>query len=122
MASKLSIAQEFHEACTSGNIEIVKSLIETNAITKDEIDEKATLYWTSENGHIEIVKELLKFGAKLNAPGEFGETPLHIAAKKGHEEIVKLLLLNGANIEAKCDDLFTPLYRVSRYEHAQSFG
>ena len=116
MASKLSIAQEFHEACTSGNIEIVKHLIETNAITKDEIDEKATLYWTSENGHIEIIKELLNFGAKLNAPGEFGETSLHIAAKRGHEEIAKLLIHNGANIEAKCDALFTPLYLAVFHE------
>ena len=115
MASKLSIAQEFHEACTSGNIEIVKSLIETNAITKDEIDEKATLYWTSEGGHIEIIKELLNFGANLNVPGEFGETALHIAAKSGHEEIVKLLIHNGANIEAKCVHLFTPLFSAIDY-------
>ena len=116
MASKHSTAQEFHEACISGNIEIVKHLIETNAITKDEIDEKATLYWTSEEGHIEVVKELLNFGAKLNVPGELGETPLHIAAKRGHEEIVRLLIHNGANIEAKCDDLFTPLYIAVHHE------
>ena len=48
------------------------------------------------DGHIEIVKELVKAGADVNIKNTADETALKIAKEKGHTEIVKLLKQAGA--------------------------
>lgn len=40
----------------------------------------------------QIAKLLLKFGADVNAGGEVGDRPLHLAAAKGFLGIIKLLM------------------------------
>lgn len=40
----------------------------------------------------QVAKLLLKFGADVNASGEVGDRPLHLAAAKGFLPIIKLLL------------------------------
>jgi ankyrin repeat protein len=61
-----------------------------------------------------IAQELLKAGAFVNAPGEYGRTPLHIAAYHGKESIVQLLLSRDAdvNLQAAKDQLKTPLHEA----------
>ena len=44
----------------------------------------------------QVAKLLLKFGADLNASGEVGDRPLHLAAAKGFIGIVKLLMGEGS--------------------------
>lgn len=43
-----------------------------------------------------MAKLLLKFGADVNASGEVGDRPLHLAAAKGFLCIVKLLMGEGS--------------------------
>lgn len=43
-----------------------------------------------------MAKLLLKFGADVNAGGEVGDCPLHLAAAKGFLGIIKLLLGEGS--------------------------
>lgn len=59
--------------------------------------------WSSEYATlINIVKILIKFGAKVNqCTTEEGITALHMAAHRGYEEITRMLLINGADINAK---------------------
>lgn len=57
-----------------------------------------------ECGHLAATKYLLSQGAKVNARGEYGETPLMRAARFGRKEIVKVLLLHGAKVGAKSTD------------------
>lgn len=47
-------------------------------------------------GHSEVVKELINYGAYLNAPGFEYETPLHTAIKYDQFEIATILMQNGA--------------------------
>ncbi len=47
-------------------------------------------------GHAEVVRLLLRAGAKAHAPEDEGQTALIIAAEPGHMEIVRLLLEAGA--------------------------
>jgi outer membrane protein OmpA-like peptidoglycan-associated protein len=47
------------------------------------------------------VNLLLRAGARVNAPDEYGATPLHWAAWAGRHSLAKLLLNNGANCAAK---------------------
>lgn len=43
-----------------------------------------------------MAKLLLKFGADVNASGEVGDRPLHLAAAKGFLSIIKLLMGEGS--------------------------
>ncbi|EAU93205.1 hypothetical protein CC1G_10273 [Coprinopsis cinerea okayama7 len=63
------------------------------------------------NGDLSLLQDLLNKDPTLNldAPDEYGYTPLHLAADRGHVEIVKFLLSKGANPTLKDPDEFTPL-------------
>jgi ankyrin repeat protein len=49
-------------------------------------------------GHLEVVKELLKHGAKVKGADKDGWTPLKIAAKYGHMDVVEELQKHGASV------------------------
>lgn len=56
------------------------------------------------------VRELLKRRPEcVNERGQYGYTPLHLAADRGHVALAKLLLENGADRQAKDEDDQTPL-------------
>ncbi len=52
-------------------------------------------------GHLEIVKELIKSGADVNAKSNNSNTALMGAAVYGDLEIIKELINSGADINAK---------------------
>jgi ankyrin repeat protein len=54
-------------------------------------------------GHVELVQYLLAAGARVDARGSEGMTPLHRAAWGCHLDAVRLLLMHGASLEARND-------------------
>lgn len=61
-------------------------------------------------GNVQVVRELLKHGANINAVEPFCFwTPLLFAVHAGHDEIVHLLLANGANVDGDSNAFETPL-------------
>jgi serine/threonine-protein phosphatase 6 regulatory ankyrin repeat subunit B len=50
----------------------------------------------SENGHADVVKELLVKGANVNLQARDGTMALSAASKEGHTDIVRLLINAGA--------------------------
>lgn len=72
----------------------------------------------AEQGHIEIVKELIKAGADVNATCETytscNDTPLTIFSQNGNLDMVKALLKAGANV-----DLDKALYGASKLGHTK---
>lgn len=77
--------------------------VDVNAIAKagDCISQYGTALVTAvSRGHEEIVRLLLKNGARPNQPGNPNSVclPLHTAAYLGHVKIVKILLGNGASV------------------------
>ena len=54
------------------------------------------LHIAVDNGHIELVKILIKNGAQVNIQNEHGIRPLHIAKYQNFRSITKLLIHNGA--------------------------
>jgi len=63
-------------------------------------------------GHIHIAELLLKFGADINKPNFFGESPLFCASMRGRTGVVEFLLQKGANINEVNDHGRTPLSRA----------
>lgn len=49
----------------------------------------------------QLVKLLLKFSADVNASGEVGDRPLHLAAARGFLGIVKLLTAEGSKADSE---------------------
>jgi ankyrin repeat protein len=53
------------------------------------------------NGHLDVVKTLLKHKAQVDKTDSFNATALMAAAANGHLDVVEFLLANGANPKAK---------------------
>ncbi|MBT2558233.1 ankyrin repeat domain-containing protein [Hymenobacter sp. ISL-91] len=56
------------------------------------------------NGHLDLVKALLKNKAQVDKTDSFQMTPLMAAAANGSLDVVELLLASGANPKAKDKD------------------
>lgn len=75
------------------------------------------LHLASKDGHIEIVDELLKRGANVDAATKKGNTALHIASLAGQQDVVKLLVDYNATINIQSQHGFTPLYMAAQENH-----
>ncbi|KAH9175534.1 hypothetical protein EDB89DRAFT_319654 [Lactarius sanguifluus] len=67
------------------------------------------LHSASVEGHVEVVRSLLKYGADVDARGLLGQSPLQFASYKGHLNVVRCLLDHGADAEFRGDIRMTPL-------------
>ena len=68
-----------------------------------DIDSKGSdgctaLHIASMEGHVDIVRMLLKAGANPNAKADVRITPLHAAVLRGHTQVIEVLLAGGAFI------------------------
>ncbi|KAL2558015.1 Ankyrin repeat-containing protein [Forsythia ovata] len=107
---------ELHLAAQRGDLAAVKQILNINsqmvgtlssadfdhevaeirASVVNEVNElgETALYTAAERGHIDVVKELLKYSNKetLVKKNQSMYDPLHIAAREGHHAIVQVLL------------------------------
>ncbi|KIE05127.1 hypothetical protein NF27_EY02230 [Candidatus Jidaibacter acanthamoeba] len=72
------------------------------------------------NGHLGVVKLLLKQGLDLNKQAKDGETLLITAAKSGHDEIVKELLSKGADFNLEDKSKGTALIYAAEHGHRET--
>ena len=103
-----------HGAAFSGNLEMVRILIECDHVDIDpfNIDGQTPLHFASKDGTFKdgsVVRFLLEHGADINMENHAGWTALHIASSEGELEAVRLLLECGADVEAENDDGNTAL-------------
>jgi Ankyrin repeats (3 copies) len=71
----------------------------------DHEDRHRALAWTSQFGHVEIVRALLDAGEDPDRYNPVGlhshSTPMHQAALAGHDQLVRLLVERGARVDLK---------------------
>ncbi len=62
------------------------------------------------DGHLQVVKVLLDYKARVHGPASAPKTPLHLAAEKEYPEIAKLLLEHKAKPNRRDRSGKTPIY------------
>ena len=73
----------------------------------------------AKGGDIELVKEIIKQGADVNAKNIKGDTSLIYASMNGHEEIVKYLIYKNADVNVKNNLGLTPIIIGSWNAHIE---
>ena len=58
----------------------------------------------SQNGHIEVVRELITKGAQIDMQTNTGASALCIASLNGHIEVVRELIAKGAQIDMQTNN------------------
>ena len=87
-------------AVQENKIDTVKLLCEMSAKVNVKGDD-TPLYSAAAEGHLEIVKILIAYGADINNSSEFGVTPLQIACIYQKVDVIKYLLQHGAIIQTQ---------------------
>jgi len=84
-------------------------------------DKNNALFYAAENGYLNVIDELLKKGADVNAHDFYLETALTKAVRNNHIKTVELLLKKGAKVDNKNTYNDTDLSFAIRTEHPDIF-
>ena len=82
-------------ACKYGRIKNVKLLIENELISNIDCKNKennSAIHIATKNGHLDILKILLKASANFKLPGQLKMLVTHIASAFGHFDCLKFLV------------------------------
>lgn len=109
----------FHET------EVIEYLLQNGINPNESTNESHTvlnlhsspLHLAAEQGHLDAVNLLLRYGADVEARDSDGATALEKASSEGHDDVVKLLWHYGADFEAKGSDGATALEKASSVGH-----
>ncbi|XP_063913882.1 protein fem-1 homolog A-like [Zophobas morio] len=98
-------------ACWVGDFPEAWSLLEEGAHPNggSGLQQYTPLHSSSFQGHLDIVKLLLKFGADINAQEAEGYTPLNGAIWNNHQDVALFLINNNADFTLYNNNRFTPL-------------
>ena len=81
-------------------------------------DGYTALHYSCTDGHVDIVKILVKHKANVNTKTDSGDTPLTLAAKYKHDNVVHALLSDSKCLmDAKGQDGYTALHYSCRYDY-----
>ncbi|CAE7289684.1 Ankrd17 [Symbiodinium sp. KB8] len=114
-ASQWEFAEALLGACSDGNVEEARSLLEAgadvNSIEENSVARlgQTPLIRACKRGHVEVVRLLLGAGAKKEKECIGGYTALMWACYHGHFEVGRLLVEAGADLNSTGDNGFTAL-------------
>lgn len=107
-----------HAAAESGNVPLVKQLLDAGAsIDAIDSDGATPLFYAAMEGWVDVVRVLLDRQANPQLAKKNGMTPLHIwAANAFSEEIGELLLAKGVGVNVKTKNSDTPLLLAAQFD------
>ncbi|MDH3424304.1 MAG: ankyrin repeat domain-containing protein, partial [Gemmatimonadota bacterium] len=113
--------EDLLEAARRGDASTVSSLLRVGVdVNAARGDGMTALHLSAEQGHDDVVRELLSAGADLEAGTRIGRyTALHLASRRGHVDVLRTLLSNGADPNAVTTNSgVTPLHLAAAAVHA----
>jgi len=102
-------------AICAGNVDIVKLLLSYGADVNNGENSKIPIHRAIEQNMIEILSELIKNGADVNAESLDQFTPLVRAVMKGHLQCAEILIDHNSNLEQKVESSQTLLHLVAKH-------
>ncbi|XP_076074995.1 ankyrin repeat and KH domain-containing protein 1-like isoform X3 [Mytilus galloprovincialis] len=99
-------------ACCGGFLDVADFLIKAGA--DYELGCSTPLMEAAQEGHLELVKYLLKAGSNVHAQTGTGDTALTYACENGHTDVAEVLLQHGAELEHESEGGRTPLMKAAR--------
>ena len=113
-------------ACEEGNLERVRQLIQdgqdVNTTRGDRFGTTTPLICAAARGHVQVVGELIRAGARVNAKDWDKRTALHRASCWGHSSVVTTLIEAGANLNERDWSGMTPLMAAAYWGQHQVVG
>lgn len=108
----------FYMACQLGHKEIAEKCLEAKSDINinEKIDGNTALEIASQEGHLEVVRWLIKNGAN---PKNENTSPLILAAEGGHFDVVKLLIDSGVEVSLKTGHETTAIYCAVKNGHTE---
>ncbi|XP_046547545.1 serine/threonine-protein phosphatase 6 regulatory ankyrin repeat subunit A-like, partial [Haliotis rubra] len=94
------------KAANMGHREVFDVLVSEGAdVSLVDDDRDNILHVACIGGHVDMVKYVLSQKvANINSRGQYGRTPVMVAAKRGHREVFDLLVKEGADVSLVDDD------------------
>lgn len=113
--------RSLHEIAASGDLDELKSHMETFGATSKELDKKSRtlLHSAAMANQTAIMEYLIESGADLNMVDEDGNTALHLAVVHGHIEAMSLLLNKGADDKILNKNMDPPLHIAARSNNCE---
>ncbi|KAF7267945.1 hypothetical protein GWI33_018888 [Rhynchophorus ferrugineus] len=111
-------ADQLVRAAAQGALDVVQRLLEESPRSHVDVrsNGKTALQVASHQGHVAIVRLLLRAGASVNVSDTDGDSCLHYAAFGNQAEIIDLLIKSGADLNASNRSGCTALH-VAAHKH-----
>jgi len=105
------------KAAFKEDLEAVKQLVFTSldVNVRDKRTRTTALDQAAENGNLEIVRTLVRAGARANLENKAGRSPLMHLREKATADLVRELISAGAKVNASDESGSTPLMNAAEY-------
>lgn len=109
-------------AVTNNDTAIVELLLKHGANPNQGVKKTGNakpLDMACQEGLLDVIKILVKYGADVNDKGFRGQTPIRTAARNGWLDVIKYLVGNGAEFDMPANDGATPLESAAAKGHLE---
>jgi ankyrin repeat protein len=72
-----------------------------------------------DKANLNLVRDLITFGANLDWQDDYGRTTLHYCAQYDHLDIARILIDAGADVNIQHSRGWTPLHAFTFYKHLE---
>jgi ankyrin repeat protein len=102
-----------------GDSRKVVSALRKGASANSRYRGRTVLLWAIQEGHLNVMKELVRAGALLEAKDCDGFTPHDQAVGENNLKAVRFLLKSGANVNGRCSN-GSPLHTACAYRRLKT--
>jgi len=98
--TQVSPQEEIIKLVSKNDIQGVKNALDNNIdVNSKDANKRSLLLIATNNGHIEMAKLLVQYGANVNLQADNMDSPFLYAGASGQTELVKLFLDHGARFD-----------------------